>query len=763
MLRTSIAVAAFAGLATWAGILFPSTLPPSDRSVAALAEAFESSLEPGLELSSRGALRRDRDTFFWSLFTDVFGSNPNTPYMWNALPLLGFLLPSPMWSLGNSDAVVLLARRPPSVEYFSFTTFALFMPRLAKPALPFSSLADSFNNLNLRHTDEGLFAHVVTANARSFALVEDALMRSGLPRDAINLAVVPSDLGLFDDVGHLGAGQLRLGTHFETVLRLFRFANQTEGDAYLQAHHPVFYLRGTHGEMAPLAPSGYKERRDQRSVRELALRTDFDAHGREACARVAKALSIGVDGGGSSGTNSRQETFMTPQPVPFAPLMIRGLECLRDGTQCLGDCPDAAYFGPHISEGSDDVELVPLESDDELHLVSMVDHRATNASVYGSIAVLRPSRKWATRLSKTHMAVRATPIGVTSFEFPTQSSATAEAAVPKPFVAWAFTRNPAHCALLLGKSAEGDAPRGGQPPAERAVDGCTVVRESDVPRGTRLAYCERVYLNPTTATGPHWDDLLPAQLFQIRLPPSDAASAMSQQQQQLLQQQQQHEEEAHLTFARIRLPPPLPVAGPFHEEPLRFLHIIKSVPLRSPIHGPADRPAPAKSAPAKSATHSCGFAPHAPGQRVGRPLSTTYRRSRRRASTSRRAAHLRSPRLEAGTPSSTPLAPASPRPPPCRQRCVASTASAAPTICARATATEASGVLVEGVAFTARSYARRAHTPSRYSHTPTPRTTRPSHASRRTCRSSSPRAHCARPRRHAAPTPEASRKTGGRR
>ena len=102
MLRTSIAVAALAMLATWAGLLFPSTPKPSDRSVAALAEAFESSLESGLELSTRGALRRDRDTFFWSLFTDIFGSNPNTPYMWNALPLLGFLLPSPMWSLGST-------------------------------------------------------------------------------------------------------------------------------------------------------------------------------------------------------------------------------------------------------------------------------------------------------------------------------------------------------------------------------------------------------------------------------------------------------------------------------------------------------------------------------------------------------------------------------------------------------------------------------------------------------------------------------------
>ena len=214
--------------------------------------------------------------------------------MWNALPLIGFLLPSPMWSLGRHDAVVLIGRRPPAVEYFSFTTFALFTPRRGGPLLPFSSLGDSFNHLNLRTTEYGLFAHVVTGSAATYARVQatltilillrvlailehlphlpfllwsiihtlhthhthrthhtrttyhhtyrsycyDArvqatLVTAGLPADAINLAAVPDGLGLFDDAFHLG-GQVRLGTHFETVLRLFRFENQTEGDAYLR-------------------------------------------------------------------------------------------------------------------------------------------------------------------------------------------------------------------------------------------------------------------------------------------------------------------------------------------------------------------------------------------------------------------------------------------------------------------------------------------------------------------------------------------------
>ena len=47
-----------------------------------------------------------------------------------------------------------------------------------------------------------------------------------------------------------------------------------------------------------------------------------------------------------------------------------------------------------------------LSSDAALHLVTMVNHRAANASVYASIAVLRPADRAAKTLSKGRMAVR---------------------------------------------------------------------------------------------------------------------------------------------------------------------------------------------------------------------------------------------------------------------------------------------------------------------------------------------------------------------
>ena len=106
MLRSALAAAVAAAL--WAGVILPRPRPPSDPDVAALSGRFDAAVAAasGLSVSSYGSLRRDRDTLFWSFFTDKFGANPNTPYMWSALPLVGFLLPSPMWSLGRRDAVV---------------------------------------------------------------------------------------------------------------------------------------------------------------------------------------------------------------------------------------------------------------------------------------------------------------------------------------------------------------------------------------------------------------------------------------------------------------------------------------------------------------------------------------------------------------------------------------------------------------------------------------------------------------------------------
>jgi hypothetical protein len=119
-------------------------------------------------------------------------------------------------------------------------------------------------------------------------MVEAALVKSGLSADAINLVVVPSDLHLFEDALHV-AGQVRLGTYYETVLRLFRFQNQTDGDAYLQSHPPVFYVKGEHADTATLPAPGYTDRAHVDNVDEQPHAAKFAEHGADSLAKVRSA------------------------------------------------------------------------------------------------------------------------------------------------------------------------------------------------------------------------------------------------------------------------------------------------------------------------------------------------------------------------------------------------------------------------------------------------------------------------------------------
>ena len=80
---------------------------------------------------------------------------------------------------------------------------------ILQPQVPYSSIGDSVNNLSLKHTEEGLFAHVVTGNPHTLDLVRRALVKGGLPESAVNAVPLPDGYGLWD-----------YWTHFETVMRM---------------------------------------------------------------------------------------------------------------------------------------------------------------------------------------------------------------------------------------------------------------------------------------------------------------------------------------------------------------------------------------------------------------------------------------------------------------------------------------------------------------------------------------------------------------
>ena len=545
----------------WFGLmnycLFPPPPPPTDLLVRNVSNEFQYHIQTGqqLKITNVGALQHTRKTLFWNNFEAKFGSNPNTPYMYNTLPLFSKLFPllSPMWNIyDHKDAVVLISKIPPPSQYFSFTFFALWIADMGRKGLPFASLGDSLNSYNINYdTNTNLFAYIVTSNKHTANLVEESLIMSGLPKSAINVVPIPTDLA---PLGGVAKG----GTYFEVVLRLFKFHNQTLGEEYLASFPPVFYIQGqyhdddTDGEESNLLPTSYyKDRYHPDSINENILvdnYNEFEDFGNQIVSKICQQVFRR-----ECLASNRSQRYIT-----FNPLIIRGLDCLRQKQDCLGDCPDAAYFGPNIDEAINEIELLKLLYN-QIHIMTLVNHKAVNTSVYSSVAIIAPPNPLKTsKLSKSHMSIRATPIGITSFDFDSngsenQGNAPTSSAniMTKVFVSWVFTRNPIHCERLME--------------LDSTIDGCTVVQAKDVPLDGYMTYCERVYLNPTTGLGPDWNSILPARLYTIDFQQTSTPTTVISDKNQ----------SSSSLFRKMTFPEPIPVKV-YHHEPFRMLHIIKT-------------------------------------------------------------------------------------------------------------------------------------------------------------------------------------------
>ena len=347
------------------------------------------------------------------------------------------------------------------------------------------------------------------------------MVASGVDESAINLTPVPSDLGLFSDF-----------TFFEIVLRLFRFEDQSLGNAYLEANHPVFYVSAsTKLAHEPIPTRGYKPREDSKNVNEKrgGLEADFGKFGETIVAGAGETF---------------RRDFSSVKPIQFNPLYIIGTECLRNGSKaCLGDCPDAAYFGPNIFAGNDTVRTFQMLSDDEVDIVTLVNHKKQKTGVYNSIAVMSsPS----STLSQIAMDIRASDLGLTSFDFGDLHS---------DFIAHAFTRNSKICERLLSVSA--DAPIG-----------CSVIEDSVIKRPNFFTYCERVYLNPTTGTGPDWKMLVTANLYRLKINLGEPAL--------LLPPSRSNDKIVTRNYGALKNIEPVTFKVFDGNEPFRFLHIIKT-------------------------------------------------------------------------------------------------------------------------------------------------------------------------------------------
>ncbi len=513
-------------------------------------------------ISQEGRIQRDTDTFFWSLFANAFAANPNTPYLYTTLPLVSLFsaswLPSPMWRIvDKQDAAVFIGRLSPQTVYMGFTTFCLWKPF----SFVFASLGDSSNQINLKHDpNTRLFAYVICfANEEgAYKDVVEALVAIGLPEKAINVQALDSEL------------TRSKWTYYELVLRIFHFTNQTEGSLYLesQSHdHPFYYVSAksannrndenqiqqkddstisTQTWSVPSKPTGFKTTFHPESMNENEkLASLFRKYGHNVVAELSSAFSTKPQSDDrSTGTSRKMPLNYTNHS--FGVLHVAdGMDCLLHGTECLGGCPDAAYFGLNVDK-TKDFESLAL-SLDELHVVTIVDHRALNNSVYGSLALLTSSTKV---LDPQHLTknVRATSVGITSPDL-FGDQITTNNSPTLPFATWIFTRNPHHCKGLAHHRY-----------------GCTVIDSSHFSSSNKyVTYLERIYLNPLTGTRPDYDNILPARLYRIML---------NWESKETLKSKESASNIANLPFSKIKLSPSQPFV--VRDEPLRFLHIIKT-------------------------------------------------------------------------------------------------------------------------------------------------------------------------------------------
>jgi len=606
-----------------------------------------------------------------------------------------------MWRLRNTnDVVVLIGQIPPTAEYYSFTTFALWRPY----SFIFASLGDSANTFNLKYDhDTGLFAYIVcfaetkknhdvdmslivddgvngsSSSSRrndnrksAYEIVMRSLVASGLSKDAINVLVLPPQPTI-DNNNNSNNNTTTVSsyspwTYYELVLRIFRFRNQTEGDIYLQSHdQPFYYVSVNNSDLSlttttstttntttydtatcssddgittgtcnstddthngdgnndkvninkskntqtqtipanphqwwlpPSDPTGFKKRFHPKNVweKEANLTSSFIQYGYDVITDLHRLFQKRTNVDDEEERNNMDINLFNYTNHSFGPLHIAsGTECLRDNTECLGGCPDAAYFGLNVAveqqddDGAGGAEgnhsstsfhnfetLTAWPTINELHVVTMVNHRVLNASIYGSVALLTSRSR---HIDPKHMTsnIRATSVGVTSYDFLGGSEHGPSSSL---FVAWVFTRNPNHCRIIRQQQQQ-QQQQPQQLSSRRRLFGCTVINKRHISSSRYVTYCERIYLNPLTGTGPDYDSILPARLYRLFLEDGDRNNRLEKRSDEL------HKEEKiflledipdnnfDIRFSNIRSPPSRDVITFDGKVPLRFLHIIK--------------------------------------------------------------------------------------------------------------------------------------------------------------------------------------------
>ena len=309
----------------------------------------------------------------------ILDPHPKVPYCWGSNPSSGpygrlFFSshlplvtgkPLPAWQLrSNASAIVLVGCTPPPAKYFGIDTDLMFSKPVStpfgSPAMQFASVGDALNHARLNTSAtpgatrersaaspfQSRYGLVVSSDlATANELAAKWLPAAGVPTAETNQQHVPMPSLLPPQPGGMDSHGWGLGhSVFATYMRIAVCDDAQACEAYRNLTWRVLMVTppSPHTvDPAPLVP--YRNR------------TVGEPEGPKwgpSLDRLQAAIS-----------KAEGETRVLAQSATLLPINNSGLECMRDGLNCLGFTHDAAYMDgnePFYAAGraaADDDEL----------------------------------------------------------------------------------------------------------------------------------------------------------------------------------------------------------------------------------------------------------------------------------------------------------------------------------------------------------------------------------------------------------------------
>ena len=404
---------------------------------------------------------------------------------------------SPFWYFSGESAVILHGCTPPNSAYFSYRSYLGTQEHVYDPfPIEFASLGDSINQLTLNFSNaaqpdspfDALYTVVTTADQVTFADISAAFASADL-RDTLNADIMPNFEG-----GFVFGKNPAKSDIFTFLSRIAIPFDEAAYAAYIEQKVPIYLVSSASAKLveqyAPRTPFATPALRERTSaVNESALYSQS----------VAALTSVVEDFVAQScNLTLRRQSAMDD-------FDIEGFECIEDGTACFGDNHDAAYLKQQHEAGEQWL------TEARLFVVLGVNHNCIDQTVYSNVALYKvdPPHEDETG-NGSHVMLYSDVGGITNFDDGFLGSAeffddgAMKGKVPdadKLFVV-AIGRENA-CEMIAGAT-NGSVP-------------CMSFDEEQIKDEDPFLFASRAYLNPTTRTGPSYQQIVPNVILQFEM------------------------------------------------------------------------------------------------------------------------------------------------------------------------------------------------------------------------------------------------------